>query len=89
MLRCTGEVVRTSIKSGTSAKTGNPYRIREFRVLVGRADFIDLSLGDDAPDVRDGDQVDLAVTFSGVFQGNAQFRAVGTWAATVHDLATV
>jgi len=83
MLRCTGEVVRTTVKSGTAKATGNPYRIRSARILVGRADFCDVQLGDDAPDLREGDDVDLAVTYGGEFRGQPTFHVAGPWATAV------
>jgi hypothetical protein len=81
VLRCTGEVVKTEVRKGTSAKTGNAYSFRTARVLSGRAEFEDLTLGDDIPDLRDGDHVDLAVEV----QQGGRTRVVGAWSDVVKE----
>jgi hypothetical protein len=77
-VRITGRVVRAERKSGTS-KAGNPYSIREARVMIGEVDFADVSLPDDMPDLRINDQVDVAAEYTGEFKGQPSFRVRGDW----------
>ena len=59
MLRVTGEIVR--YERTPWSMDGRTGVVRKARVLVGRADFVDVRFPDTLPEPREGDVVDLAV----------------------------
>ena len=75
-LRVTGDIVRTDRRDGI--KDGREWTIRTARVLVGRADFCDITLSD-RDQIRDGDHVDLVVEYRGEYRGQPRFDIVGNW----------
>lgn len=76
-LRVTGEIVRTDTRTGV--KDGRTWEIRTARILIGRADFCDVTLGD-RDRLREGDDVDLVVEYRGEYRGVPRFDIVGEWA---------
>jgi hypothetical protein len=81
MLRCVGEVVRFERKPW--AMEGRTGTSQTARVLVGRADFVDVNVPEQlgiAP--RDGDQVDWAVLVTSP-GGRAKITLQGDWSAVV------
>jgi hypothetical protein len=91
MLRCTGEIVRFERKPWS--KDGRTGVMKTARVLVGRADFVDVDVAEDAPEPREGDQIDWGVTFSvragrGNYGPQASVRYRGEWSALVGKPAT-
>jgi hypothetical protein len=78
MLRCAGEVVRYERKPWTME--GRSGITKTARVQTTRADFVDVKVPDDAPEPRDGDIVDWAVS-PGVNNGRMTINLRGDWAA--------
>ena len=76
MLRCMGEVVRFERKPW--AMEGRSGVSKTARVQTTRADFVDVKVPEDAPEPRDGDLVDWAVT-PGVSNGRATVNLKGDW----------
>lgn len=61
-----------TVRSGTSAN--GPWRIRQTNVLTDD-DLITVTLGDELPDTRPGDEVAYVLTI-GVYRNAPDFRAV-------------
>lgn len=80
MLRVTGEVVRyEQTPWNIDGKNGIK---REARVLVGKADFVDVQIREDQVAPREGDQVDWAVVASAP-GGRLRVTRRGDWEALV------
>jgi hypothetical protein len=75
MFRVTGEVVRYERKPWDI--DGRHGISRQARVLVGRADFVDVKYPENLPEPREGDQVDLAVTVAARQRGGVDVKVVG------------
>lgn len=86
MLRLMGEVVRYERKPWTME--GRSGIARTARVLVGRADFVDVSVPEDQPEPRDGDRVDWAIR-PGVNNGRLRLTLLGQYTAVVPDAPRV
>lgn len=85
MLRLTGEVVRYTRKPW--AMEGRSGIAKTARVVVGRADFVDVSIPDDSEEPREGDVVDWAVR-PGVNSGKLRITLLGDWNKAGPDAAT-
>ncbi len=76
MLRVTGEVVRFEMKPWTmEGRTGVS---RKARVLVGRADFVDVAYPDNIEPPVEGDVVDLGVLITAP-GGRVKITVQGRW----------
>lgn len=81
MFRVTGEVVRYERKPWDI--DGRHGISRQARILVGRADFVDVKYPENLPEPREGDVVDLAVNVL------AKQRGGGVDVKVVGDFATI
>lgn len=84
MLRVTGEVVRYERKPW--AMEGKTGITRKARVLVGKADFVDITFPEALPEPREGDNVDLGVTVTAP-SGRVKITVVGDFLALVPEVA--
>lgn len=86
MLRVSGEVVRFEKKPWTME--GRSGITKTARVQTTRADFVDVKLGEDVSEPREGDLVDWAVT-PGVSGGRVSVNHKGDWAAVLGSFVPV
>lgn len=77
MLRCMGEVVRFERRPWQME--GRSGISKTARVQTTRADFVDVTVPEDATEPRDGDVVDWAVA-PGVSNGRVRVTLKGDWA---------
>ena len=80
MFRVTGEVVRFQRRPWSM--DGRSGVTRTARVLVGRADFCDVTVPEEFPEPREGDSVDWAVEVS-VRNGRLRVVLAGDFAVAV------
>lgn len=82
MFRVTGEVVRYERKPW-AMDDGRKGVSRSARILVGRADFVDVKYPDDLPEPREGDFVDLAVVVTPRQRGGLDAKVKGDFSTIV------
>lgn len=73
-VRVSGPVLALDVRSGTSTKTGEPYRITTARVLVEESGVADVRLPQSLDRYSRGEAVDLLCDVT-VYGGRAQLSA--------------
>jgi len=82
MFRVTGEVVRYERKPW-QMDDGRKGVTRNCRILVGRADFVDVKFPETLPEPREGDFVDLAVLITPRQRGGLDCKVQGDFSTIV------